>query len=84
MTNTKRVGILMHLMGLYAKGSRYKYKHYHRKGASLSRPNLINHIFKATAPNKVGLGDMTYITTKEGTLYLAVKFVGFSRKMLGW
>jgi len=41
----------MHLMGLYAKGSRYKYKHYNRKGASLSRPNLINQIFKATAPN---------------------------------
>ncbi|SPS11337.1 hypothetical protein AMHIJAGA_01271 [Lactococcus lactis] len=34
----------MHLMGLYAKGSRYKYKHYNRKGASLSRPNLINQI----------------------------------------
>ena len=26
LTNTKRVGKLMHLMGLYAKGSRYKYK----------------------------------------------------------
>lgn len=65
MTNTKRVGKLMHLMGLYAKGSRYKYKHYNRKGASLSRPNLINQIFKATAPNKVWLGDMTYIPTKE-------------------
>ncbi|MDG4967412.1 IS3 family transposase, partial [Lactococcus lactis] len=31
-----------------------------------------NQIFKATAPNKVWLGDMTYIPTKEGTLYLAV------------
>lgn len=62
----------MHLMGLYTKGSRYKYKHYNRKGASLSRPNLINHIFKATVPNKVLLGDMAYIPTKEGTLYLAV------------
>ena len=59
MPNTKRVGILMHLMGLYAKGRRYKYKHYNRIGASLSRPNVINQIFKATAPNKVWLGDMT-------------------------
>lgn len=72
LTNTKRVGKLMHLMGLYAKGSRYKYKYYNRKGPSLSRPNLINQIFKATAPNKVWLEDMTYIPTKEGTLYLAV------------
>ena len=84
MTNTKRVGKLMHLMGLYAKGSRYKYKHYNRKGASLSRPNLINQIFKATAPNKVWLGDMTYIPTKEGTLYLAVNIDVFSRKIVGW
>ena len=53
LTNTKRFVKLMHLMGFYAKGSRYKYKHYNRKGASLSRPNLINQIFKATAPNKV-------------------------------
>jgi putative transposase len=37
LTNTKCVGKLMHLMELYV--SRYKYKHYNRKGASLSRPN---------------------------------------------
>lgn len=84
LTNTKRIGKLMHLMGLYAKGSRYKYKHYNRKGPSLSRPNLINQVFKATAPNKVWLGDMTYIPTKEGTLYLAVNIDVFSRKIVGW
>ncbi len=84
LTNTKRVGQLMHLMGLYAKGNRYKYKHYNRKGASLSRPNLINQIFKATAPNKLWMGDMTYIPTKEGTLYLAVNIDVFSRKIVGW
>ncbi|MBU6001585.1 DDE-type integrase/transposase/recombinase, partial [Lactococcus lactis] len=49
-----------------------------------SRPNLINQIFKATAPNKVWLGDMTYIPTKEGTLYLAVNIDVFSRKIVGW
>lgn len=74
----------MHLMGLYAKGSRYKNKYYNRKESSLSRPNLINQTFKATAPNKVWLGDMTYIPTKEGTLYLAVNIDVFSRKIVGW
>ena len=38
LTNTKRVGKLMHLMGLYAKGSRYKYKHYNRKGLRFQDP----------------------------------------------
>lgn len=74
----------MHLEGLYAKGSRYKYKHYNRKGPSLSRSNLIHQIIKATAPNKVWLGDMTYIPTKEGTLYLPVNIDIFSRKIVGW
>lgn len=83
LINTKRVGKLMHLMGLYAQGSRYKYKHYNRKGASLSKPNLINQIFKATAPNKVWLGDMTYIPTKEGILYLVVNIDVFSREIIG-
>ena len=84
LTNTKRVGKVMHLMGLYAKGNRYKYKHYNRKRASLSRPNLINQVFKATAPNIVWLGDMTYVPTKEWTLYLAINIDVFSRKIVGW
>jgi hypothetical protein len=37
----------------YTKGSRHKFKYCNKKGASLSRPNLINHIFNITAPNKV-------------------------------
>lgn len=72
----------MHLIRFYAKQNRHKYKHYNSKGASLSRPNLINQIFKAAAPNKVWLGDMTYIPTKEGTLYLAVNTTFFYVRLL--
>jgi len=84
IANRKRVGKLLHLMGLYPKGSRYRYKYYNRKRASLSQPNLINQVFKAIEPNKIWLADMTYISTREGMLYLAVNIDIYSRKIVGW
>jgi len=57
--NRKRVEKILHQLGLYAKGSKCKYKYYNRKAASLSRPNLINQTFKATEKNKNWLGDIT-------------------------
>ncbi|MGX5633967.1 IS3 family transposase [Bacillus thuringiensis] len=39
--NRKRVGQLMRQMKLYAKGNRYRYKHYNKKGPSIERPNLL-------------------------------------------
>ncbi len=82
--NRKRVGKLLHEMGLYAKGSTYKYKHYNRKRPSLSHPNLINQTFVATGRNKIWLGDITYIPLKKGTLYLAVFIDVYTRKIVGW
>jgi len=71
-------------MGLYAKGSQYKYKHYNRKGPTLDRPNLLNQVFQTDDKNKVWVGDITYIQTKRGTLYLAVFLDMFTRKVTGW
>lgn len=53
LVNRKRVGKLHHQLGLYAKGSSYKYKYYNRKSPSLSQPNLGNETFKATEKNLV-------------------------------
>lgn len=84
IVNRKRVGKLLHEMRLYAKGSTYKYKHYNRKRASLSHPNLLNQTFIATEKNKIWLGDITYIPLKRGTLYLAVFIDVYTRKIVGW
>lgn len=84
LVNRKRVGKLLHQLGLYAKGSTYKYKYYNRKSPSLSRPDLINQTFKATEKNKIWLGDITYIPLKEGTLYLSVFIDVCTRKIVGW
>ncbi|MBC1476004.1 IS3 family transposase [Listeria grandensis] len=70
--NRKHVGRLLHKTGVYVKGSRYRYEKYNRKAPTIDRPNLLKQVFKTDAKNKVWLGDITYIPTKQGTLYLAV------------
>ncbi len=47
-------------------------------------PNLLNQEFSAPAPDRKWAGDMTYIDTAEGWLYLAVILDLFSRKVVGW
>lgn len=47
-------------------------------------PNILNRNFTTDAPNKAWVGDITYIWTLEGWLYLAVIIDLYSRKVVGW
>jgi putative transposase len=47
-------------------------------------PNLLNRDFAAQAPNTVWVGDITYIWTAEGWLYLATVIDLFSRQLVGF
>ena len=47
-------------------------------------PNLLERDFSADAPNRVWVGDITYIPTRQGWLYLAVLLDLFSRRVVGW
>jgi transposase InsO family protein len=47
-------------------------------------PNLIERDFRAAGPNLLWLGDITYIPTLEGFLYLATVLDLFSRRIVGW
>jgi transposase InsO family protein len=47
-------------------------------------PNLLNREFNPEKPNEVYAGDITYIWTAEGWLYLAVVIDLFSRAVVGW
>ena len=82
--NHKRCGRIMRNLGLYAKGTRRTYRRYHRKTDNKERPNLLNQVFESDGRNRIWVGDMTYISTKEGFLYLAVLMDIFSRKVVGW
>lgn len=46
--------------------------------------NVLEQDFKATAPNQKWAGDITYIKTSQGWLYLAVVLDLYSRKVIGW
>ena len=47
-------------------------------------PNLLDQDFTATAPNQKWAGDISYIWTHQGWLYLAVIIDLYSRRVVGW
>lgn len=79
-----RVARLMHAEGLRAKAGR-KFRvttdSSHDKPVA---PDLVRRNFSAPAPNKVWVGDITYLWTAEGWLYLAVFIDLHSRMVVGW
>lgn len=47
-------------------------------------PNLLDQNFKVEQPNAVWVGDITYIATEQGWMYLAAVEDLFNRKVVGW
>jgi len=47
-------------------------------------PNRVNQQFKVEQPDQIWCGDITYLWTLEGWLYLAVIIDLYSRKVVGW
>jgi putative transposase len=48
------------------------------------RPDLVERDFSASAPNRLWVGDLTYLRSWEGVTYLAFVIDVFSRKVVGW
>ncbi len=46
--------------------------------------NILDRNFTSIGPDRCYVGDITYIPTREGWLYLAVVIDLFSRKIVGW
>ena len=80
-----RVQRLMQQHGIQARGKRR-----FRVNTTDSRhdlpiaPNRLDRNFTVAAPNQAWVGDITYIATEEGWLFLAVVIDLFSRKVVGW
>ena len=82
--NVKTVSASMKRQGLVAKAAK-KFKVTTDSKHSLSiAPNLLKQDFTATAPNQKWAGDITYLWTSEGWLYLAVIIDLYSRSVIGW
>lgn len=80
----KRVIRLMQEQGLKGKTRRKWVKTTHSKHDLPVAPNLLGRNFQASAPNQRWVGDITYLRTTEGWLFLAVVLDLFSRMVVGW
>jgi putative transposase len=47
-------------------------------------PNRLNRCFRVAKPDQAWVGDVTFIATRGGWLYLAVLLDLYSRKIIGW
>jgi len=82
--NRKRVLRLMNKNNIAAK-KRKKFKRTTNSNHSnYISPNLLNQNFRVDSPNEVWVSDITYVSTYQGWLYLAVVLDLYSRKVVGW
>lgn len=81
----ERVRLLMQKAGIQARGKRkFRVTTTDSNHGSPIAPNLLNRNFSVEKPNMAWTGDVTYIATDEGWLYLAVVIDLFSRRIVGW
>jgi putative transposase len=86
-TSKKRVARLMRQAGLVARPKRRpRVVTTNSAHAEPIAPNLVGREFDVTgiAINRIWLGDITYIPTREGHLYLATVLDLGSRRCVGW
>jgi putative transposase len=81
----QRVQRLMQQHGIRARGKRrFRIATTDSRHGLPIAPNLLDRNFTVATPNQVWVGDITYIPTDEGWLFLAVVLDLFSRQVVGW
>lgn len=80
----KRIERLMRENGLVARQKRRFVHTTDSRHEHPIAPNVLDRKFDAPMANKAWVGDVTYIPTAEGWLYLAVLLDLFSRRVVGW
>jgi putative transposase len=79
----KRVARLMCAAGLVGRPPR-RFRRTTVADPQAQAEDLVQRQFVATAPDQLWFGDITYVRTWEGWLYLAIILDAYSRKVVGW
>jgi transposase InsO family protein len=82
--NIETIAASLRRQGLRAKAARkYSPVSYREHGLPVSE-NLVKQDFYVSGPNQKWAGDITYLRTDEGWLYLAMVIDLWSRAVIGW
>ncbi len=84
MCYKNKVAKIMRMYGLRPKTKRKFKLTTDSKHSKNIAPNLLQRNFKVDDMNKTWVGDITYIWTKEGWLYLSTVIDLCSRRIVGW
>jgi len=85
IVSTRKIGKSMKEMGVVVKMKRkFKVRTTDSSHNHIISPNRLQRDFRTNVPDEVYVGDITYIRTQQGWLYLAVVIDLFSRKVVGW
>lgn len=80
----KRIARLMRRAGIRAKTVRRFRVTTQSDHPHPVAPNVLERQFSETTPDRVWVGDITYLSTREGWLYLAVVLDLATRRVIGW
>jgi putative transposase len=80
----KRVARVMREQGLRGTQPRRFVRTTDSQHAFPVAANVVNRVFTVPVPNRVWAGDITYLATREGWLYLAVLLDLCSRRVIGY
>jgi len=85
VVSKRRIGNIMKLLNLVPKmRKKFKINTTDSNHNLPIAPNILNRDFNSEVPDTKYVGDITYIHTAEGWLYLATVIDLYSRKIVGW
>ena len=85
IVSRRRIRNILKQLGLFVKMKRrFKVMTTDSNHSLPIAPNILNRDFYASKVNEKYVGDITYIPTSEGWLYLATVIDLYSRKVVGW
>jgi transposase InsO family protein len=82
--SAKRVARLMAELGLVGRSGRRKVRTTRRDPAATPAPDRLGRDFTAEAPDQRWAGDVTYVPTDQGWLFVASVLDIYSRRLIGW